>query len=94
MVELEFTVVTEEGIHARPATVLVKKASEFSSDVGLVYNDKKVNLKSIMGVMALGIPNGASFNITADGEDQQEALTALEGLLKEQGLAEAAPKTA
>lgn len=94
MAELEFTVVTEEGIHARPATVLVKQASEFSSDIGLVYNEKSVNLKSIMGVMALGIPNGASFHITAEGEDQEEALKALSGLLEEQGLAETVSKTA
>lgn len=88
MTEKTFTVITEEGLHARPATILVKKASEFQADINLVYHDKTVNLKSIMGVMALGIPHGASFTITVNGEDEKEGLTALATILKDEGIAE------
>src|SRR5699024_4260811 len=50
MVKKEFTVITETGIHARPATLLVQEASKYAADVQLEYNDKQVNAKSIMGV--------------------------------------------
>ena len=60
MAEKTFTVTADSGIHARPATVLVQAASKYDSDVNLEYNGKSVNLKSIMGVMSLGIPKGLS----------------------------------
>ena len=52
--ELSFVVSDPVGLHARPATILVNQASKFTSNIKLVYNDKEVNLKSIMGVMSLG----------------------------------------
>ncbi|WP_405096890.1 phosphocarrier protein HPr [Oceanobacillus sp. FSL H7-0719] len=88
MVEKTFTVIDETGIHARPATALVQAASKFSSEVNIEYNGKSVNLKSIMGVMALGIGKGAQIKITSEGNDEQEALTALEETLNKEGLAE------
>ncbi len=54
-----FHVVAETGIHARPATLLVQTASKFASDITLEYKGKSVNLKSIMGVMSLGVGQGA-----------------------------------
>lgn len=59
MVEKQFKVIAETGIHARPATVLVQTASKFEADIQLEYKGKKVNLKSIMGVMSLGIGQGS-----------------------------------
>lgn len=53
MAEKQFKVTADTGIHARPATLLVQTASKFDSDIQLQYKDKKVNLKSIMGVMSL-----------------------------------------
>jgi len=82
-----FTVIDQAGIHARPATVLVSTASKFKSEVTLAYNEKSVNLKSIMGVMSLGIPSGASITITAEGEDGDEAVQKLEEVMKKEGLA-------
>ena len=55
MASKDFHVVAETGIHARPATLLVQTASKFASDITLEYKGKSVNLKSIMGVMSLGV---------------------------------------
>lgn len=86
--EKTFTVTSESGIHARPATTLVNKAGQFSSEIELVHKEKTVNLKSIMGVMSLGIQQGSEIIIKASGNDEEDALSALSGLLKEEGLAE------
>ncbi|WEG17817.1 phosphocarrier protein HPr [Alkalihalophilus pseudofirmus] len=87
MAEKVFTVIDETGIHARPATVLVKTAGNYESDIQLVYKEKSVNLKSIMGVMALGIPNGAEIKIRTSGNDEIEALKAITETLNNQELA-------
>lgn len=87
MVEKQFTVTAETGIHARPATILVQAASKFNSDINLEYKGKKVNLKSIMGVMSLGVGQGAEIKISADGSDEAAALKGLEETLKNEGLA-------
>ncbi|RKQ29585.1 phosphocarrier protein HPr [Oceanobacillus halophilus] len=78
-----FTITAETGVHARPATLLVNKAGQFQSDINVNYKGKSVNLKSIMGVMSLGIPNGAEIEITADGSDEEEAVQALGEVIKE-----------
>jgi phosphocarrier protein len=88
MAEKQFTVVADSGIHARPATTLVQAASKFDADVNLEYNGKTVNLKSIMGVMSLGIPKDAVIKITAEGSDANDAVAALEETMKKEGLAE------
>ncbi|MDR0846046.1 MAG: phosphocarrier protein HPr [Lactobacillales bacterium] len=86
----EFKVIEETGIHARPATLLVQAASKYTSDITLAYNGKSVNLKSIMGVMSLGVGVGADIAITVDGADEAAAIEGLVATLKEQGLAEEA----
>ncbi|GGB48835.1 phosphocarrier protein HPr [Fictibacillus barbaricus] len=88
MAEKTFKVTSESGIHARPATTLVNQAGQFSSDITLEYNGKSVNLKSIMGVMSLGIQQGSSIVIKAEGSDAEEALSALENVMKKEGLGE------
>lgn len=88
MVEKQFKVTAETGIHARPATLLVQAASRFDSEIQLEYKEKKVNLKSIMGVLSLGIGQGAEFKISAEGNDEQDALQILEETLNKEGLAE------
>ncbi|MFJ5625052.1 phosphocarrier protein HPr [Peribacillus loiseleuriae] len=84
--EKTFTVIDKAGIHARPATVLVGTASKCHSDLMLEYKEKHVNLKSIMGVLSLGIPTEATIKIIATGADEQEALEKLEEALKSSGL--------
>mgnify|MGYP001781806538 CR=1 FL=1 len=88
MEKREFHIVAETGIHARPATLLVQAASKFNSDINLEYNGKSVNLKSIMGVMYLGVGQGADVTITADGDDAKEAIEAIADTMKKEGLAE------
>ncbi|SDN32041.1 phosphocarrier protein [Psychrobacillus sp. OK028] len=81
-----YTVVAESGIHARPATGLVQIASKYVSDIFMEYKGKKVNLKSILGVMSLGVGQGGDISISAEGTDQQEALEAIESFLKSEGI--------
>jgi phosphocarrier protein HPr len=82
MPEKTFKITAETGIHARPATQLVHKASQFQAEITLTYKEKTVNLKSIMGVMSLGVGQGAEVTIKAEGSDAQEAITAIDELIK------------
>ena len=88
MEKRDFHIIAETGIHARPATLLVQAASKFGSDVNLEYNGKSVNLKSIMGVMSLGVGKNADVTITAEGDDEKDALDAIADTMKKEGLAE------
>lgn len=86
MTEKTFTITSETGIHARPATALVQTASRFTSEISLEYKDKSVNLKSIMGVMALAVPRDAQIKIISEGNDETEAIQAIENTLINEGL--------
>ena len=81
-------ILTETGIHARPAAELVKVASKFSSTIEIEKNEQKANLKSILGVMSLGLGKGQSFSIYVEGEDEAEVLQELDQYLKSEGLVE------
>ncbi|MDL4842539.1 phosphocarrier protein HPr [Aquibacillus rhizosphaerae] len=83
MKEQKFTITDDTGIHARPATLLVNKAGQYESHVELQYNGKTVNLKSIMGVMSLGVPKGAEVLVTVDGTDEDQALEGISETIKE-----------
>lgn len=87
MEKKEFHIVAEAGIHARPATLLVQTATKFGSDINLEFNGKSVNLKSIMGVMSLGVGQGSDVTITADGDDAAEAMAAITETMTKEGLA-------
>lgn len=78
-----FKITAESGVHARPATLLVNKAGQFESDINVHYKGKSVNLKSIMGVMSLGIPMGAEIEISAEGNDEEAAIEGLTEVIKE-----------
>jgi phosphocarrier protein HPr len=82
MPEKIFKITADTGIHARPATQLVHKASQFQSEITLTYKEKTVNLKSIMGVMSLGVGQGAEVTIKAEGSDANEAMTAIDDVIK------------
>ena len=86
MEKRDFTITAETGIHARPATILVQTASKFTSDITLTYNGKSVNLKSIMGVMSLGVGQNAEVTISAEGDDEKDAIAAIEDTMKKEGL--------
>lgn len=86
MEKRDFHIIADTGIHARPATLLVQTASKFNSDINLEYKGKSVNLKSIMGVMSLGVGQGADVTVSADGSDEADAINAITETMKKEGL--------
>ena len=71
------------GLHARPAALFVQLANKFQSEIFVEKKEQKVNGKSIMGIMTLAAGKGQKITITADGNDAEEAVNALEKLLKD-----------
>ncbi len=65
------------GLHARPATFFIQKANEFKSSVWVEKEDRRVNAKSLLGVLSLGIVGGTKIRIIVDGADEEAAMTAL-----------------
>ena len=77
MVQKQVEVKLKSGLQARPAALFVQEATRFSSDVFIEKDGKKVNAKSIMGLMSLAVSSGAVITIIADGHDEDRALEAL-----------------
>ena len=71
------TINNEVGLHARPATFFIQKANEFKSGIWLEKDERRVNAKSLLGVLSLGIVKGTTLTLLADGADEKEAVTAL-----------------
>ena len=71
------TINNEVGLHARPATFFIQKANEFKSGIWLEKDERRVNAKSLLGVLSLGIVKGTTITLLADGADEKEAVTAL-----------------
>lgn len=89
MIEKTYTIISDEGLHARPASKLVGAVSPFSADVKMLYKEREVNLKSIMGVMSLGVSKGHTIKITADGSDEASLMDKVEELIVAEGLGKA-----
>lgn len=70
------------GLHARPATFFIQKANEFKSSIWIEKDDRKVNAKSLLGVLSLGITRGTSVDIGAEGPDEEAAVEALKNLIE------------
>ncbi len=81
MIQKAIQIKLETGLEARPVAMLVQVASQFDSSVYINVNDRKVNAKSIMGMMSLGLASGEEINVTADGEDEQTAIEEIEKFL-------------
>ena len=73
----EVSVKNQVGLHARPATFFIQKANEFKSSIWVEKDERRVNAKSLLGVLSLGIVKGTSINLIADGPDEKEAVEAL-----------------
>lgn len=82
MIEKKVTVQGDSGIHARPASMLVKTATKFASEVYVIRDETEANLKSIMNVLAMGITGGTEVAIRADGDDEAEAVDAIVNLFE------------
>jgi len=87
MVYKDVVVRNKVGLHARPATFFIQKANEFRSTIWVEKEERRVNAKSLLGVLSLGIIGGSNIRIVADGSDENEAVNALVTLL-ESGLEE------
>lgn len=81
MTEAVATVQSQVGLHARPATFFIQKANDFDSKIFVEIDDRRVNAKSLLGVLSLGIENGQQVRLIADGRDEKQAISALTALL-------------
>lgn len=83
MKEFTYTITDEQGIHTRPAGLLVKEAAGFASAITIEKDGKKVDAKRILGVMGLGAKKGAEITLRAEGEDEDAAIEKLSAFLQE-----------
>ena len=81
MVTQEVTINNEVGLHARPATFFIQKSNEFKSGIWVEKDERRVNAKSLLGVLSLGITKGTTITLLADGSDEKEAVAALSELV-------------
>ncbi|AXB81109.1 HPr family phosphocarrier protein [Megasphaera hexanoica] len=83
MKEFTYTITDPQGIHARPAGLLVKEAKKYASSLTIAKGSKKGDLKKIFTVMGLGVKQGESITVQADGADEEAAASAMETFFKE-----------
>ena len=81
MITREVTITKSIGLHARPATFFIQKANGYKSSIWVEKEDRKVNAKSLLGVLSLGIAQGMTVKLIAEGSDEQEALAGLQELI-------------
>ena len=81
MINKEIVVRCESGLHNKQATYFVQKANEFECSIWLESGSRKMNAKSLLGIMSLGIVSGSTVNLVASGSDAEAAIEALEALL-------------
>ena len=87
MISRDVTIQNNVGLHARPATFFIQKANEFKSSIWVEKEERRVNAKSLLGVLSLGIVGNTAIRIIADGADEEKAVNALVALV-ESGFAE------
>ena len=78
----EITVNNEVGLHARPATFFIQRANEFKASIWIEKEERRVNAKSLLGILSLGIGGGTTIKIIADGSDEQVAVNSLVDLVE------------
>lgn len=78
----DVTVMNQVGLHARPATFFIQKANEFKSSIWIEKQERRVNAKSLLGILSLGIVGGTDIRIIADGADENDAVSALVELVE------------
>lgn len=81
MISRDVTITNTIGLHARPATFFIQKANAYKCSVWVEKEDRKVNAKSLLGVLSLGIAQGMTIKLIADGSDEVEALDGLQALI-------------
>ena len=78
----DVTVQNQVGLHARPATFFIQKANEFKSSIWIEKEERRVNAKSLLGILSLGIVGGTSIRVIADGADEETAVNELVELVE------------
>ncbi|HYE82065.1 MAG TPA: HPr family phosphocarrier protein [Clostridia bacterium] len=86
MKKLEYSINDPAGLHARPASLLSREAAKYPASISIQYGEKTANLKSIMGIMALGIRSGSKFSIIIEGEGEMAAADAIDAILKDNNI--------
>ena len=81
MISREVTITNNIGLHARTATFFIQKANAYKATVWVEKEDRKVNAKSLLGVLSLGVAQGMTIRLIAEGADEVEALDGLEALI-------------
>ena len=81
MTKVDVTITNNIGLHARPATFFIQKANSYKSLVWIVKDERKINAKSLLGVLSLGIAKGMTVTIVADGADESDAVAGLSNLI-------------
>ena len=81
MTQRDVTITNNIGLHARPATFFIQKANSFKSSIWIEKDDRKVNAKSLLGVLSMGIAQGMTITLVADGQDENAAIDALVSLV-------------
>jgi len=81
MVSRDITVVNDVGLHARPATFFIQKANSYKATIWLEEGGRRINAKSLLGVLSMGIIKGTVITLISDGADEVEALDGLESLI-------------
>ena len=82
MISKEVTITNSIGLHARPATFFIQKANSYKSSIWVEKDDRRVNAKSLLGVLSLGIAKGMTVSLIADGQDEETALNGLTELIE------------
>ncbi len=82
MISKEVTITNSIGLHARPATFFIQKANSYKSSIWVEKDDRRVNAKSLLGVLSLGIAKGMTVSLIADGQDEEIALDGLKDLIE------------
>ena len=77
MISRDIVITNTSGLHARPATFFIQKANSYRSSIWIEKDDRKVNAKSLLGVLSLGIAKGMTVTLIADGQDEETALAGL-----------------
>ena len=81
MISRNVNIVNSFGLHARPATFFIQKANSYKSSIWVENEDRRVNAKSLLGVLSLGIVKGMTITLIADGPDEADALAGLADLI-------------
>ena len=81
MISREVKITNSVGLHARPATFFIQKANSYRSSIWVEKEERRVNAKSLLGILSLGISNGMTVTLIADGQDESESLDGLAELI-------------